>query len=135
MDFLEKLSKFVWIFYVIRALVKYCNDYLDIQSSGRRMGGVTYLYVGDVFIMLLGSKNANLLQKITLDSSRVMLQIFHCSKVFIEIKIWKKILNLLNRTLPLLGKRVQKLLNQKIGLMNVIDVRKNSKISMAWNNM
>ena len=63
---------------------------LDIQSSGRRMGGVTYLYVGDVFIMLLGSKNANLLQKITLDLSRVMLQIFHCSKVFYQNKNLKK---------------------------------------------
>ena len=77
------------------------------------MGGVTYLYVGDVFIMLLGSKNANLLQKITLDSSRVMLQIFHCSKVFIEIKIWKKNTELIKPNTAIVGKKGPKVVEPK----------------------
>ena len=49
---LNKIS-LLWV------LVKYYNDYIDRQSCGRGRGGVTYLYIGDVFVMALSS-NANL---------------------------------------------------------------------------
>ena len=39
---------------LLRVLEKYNNDYLYRQSSGRDWGGVTYLYVGEVFVMPLG---------------------------------------------------------------------------------
>ena len=54
---------------VLRVLVKYYNDYPDWQSSWRGMGGVTYLYFGNVFVIPLGSKYADLQQKITPDTS------------------------------------------------------------------
>ena len=60
-------------------LVKYYYDYLDRQSSGWGMGGVTLLYVGGVFVIPLGSKYANFQQKITSDTSCGKSQTFHCS--------------------------------------------------------
>ena len=43
-DTLSKIS-------LLRVLEKYNNDYLYRQSSGRDWGGVTYLYVGEGFVM------------------------------------------------------------------------------------
>ena len=45
------------------------------------MGGVTYLYFGDVFVIPHDSKYANLRQKITFDTSCGKSQTFHCSNV------------------------------------------------------
>ena len=57
-----------WVILLPNVLVKYYYDYLDRQSSGRGRGGVTYLYVGDVFVIHLASKYADL-KKNTLDTS------------------------------------------------------------------
>ena len=47
------------------------------------------MYVGDVFIMPLGSKYADLQQKITSDTSCGKLQTFHCSN-FTTMKSFPK---------------------------------------------
>ena len=45
-------------------LVKHYNDFLERQSSERGKDEVTYLYIGDVFSIHLGTKYANFQEKI-----------------------------------------------------------------------
>ena len=45
-------------------LVKHYNDLLDRQSSERGKDEVTYVYVGDVFCIHLGTKYADFQEKI-----------------------------------------------------------------------
>ena len=45
-------------------IVKYYNDLLERQSSGRDRGEVTYSYVGDIFCIYLGPMYANFQEKI-----------------------------------------------------------------------
>ena len=62
-------------------LVKYYNDLLDRQSSGRAKNEVTYFYVGDLFCIYLGSVYANFQEKIFPETSGKKFQNFHCSNV------------------------------------------------------
>ena len=55
--------------YLTTLLVKYFNDYLDIQGCGRGGGWVTCFKVGDVFSYVLDITYANSRQKISLDTS------------------------------------------------------------------
>ena len=45
-------------------LVKHYNDFLDRQSSERGRDEITYLYVGDVFGIYLGTMYADFQEKI-----------------------------------------------------------------------
>lgn len=63
-------------------LVKYYYDYLDRQSSGRHRGWVTYLYVGGVFVIPLGSKLANFQQ-----ISHLTRAVKNRKKFYIEINL------------------------------------------------
>ena len=74
--------------YLTTLLVKYYNGYPDIQSSWRGMGGVTYLYFGNVFVIPLGSKYADLQQKITPDTGCRKSETFHCSNVTTMKSLW-----------------------------------------------
>ena len=53
--------------YLTTLLVKYFNDYLDIQGCGRGGGWVTCFKVGDVFSYVLDITYANSRQKISSD--------------------------------------------------------------------
>ena len=61
--------------------VKYYNDFLAILSSGRDKGEVSNLYVGDTYVIPLGSKYADFQQKITSDTSCGKTQTLYSSKV------------------------------------------------------
>ena len=63
-------------------LVKYYNDLLDRQSSGRGRDEVTYFYVGDVFCIYLGTMYANFQEKIFAEISGKKFQTFDVSNVY-----------------------------------------------------
>ena len=65
---------------LLRALVKYYYDHLDRQSSMWGRGGVTYLYVGDVFLYPLALSMPFCNKK--LHSTRAM----ESRKLFIVVK-------------------------------------------------
>ena len=67
--------------YLTTLLVKYFNDLLNGQSSERTRDKVTFFYVGDVLWIHLGSKYADLQEKISPETSLKKLQTFHCSNV------------------------------------------------------
>ena len=50
---------------VVDPVLKYNYDYLDKQSSRQGRGGVSNLYIGEPYVIPLGSKYANFQQKIT----------------------------------------------------------------------
>ena len=62
-------------------LVKYYNGLLDAQISERCRDEVTFIYVGVVLCIHLGSKYADFQEKIFADISGEKFQTFHCSNV------------------------------------------------------
>ena len=62
-------------------LVKYFNDLLGVQRSERSKDEVTFFFDGVVLCIPLGSKYADLQQKISPDTSCRKSETFHCSNV------------------------------------------------------
>ena len=56
-------------------LVKYYNDYLDRQCSGRGRGGGIYLQVEDAFCYALGTSYADMQQNLLLTRARERLKL------------------------------------------------------------
>ena len=59
-------------------LVKYFNDLLEKHCSERNKDEVSYLYVGDVFCIHLGTKYTDFQEKIFAEIFRKKFQTFHC---------------------------------------------------------